>query len=380
MPALSPVTLIGFPFGSTGRSEHIRAVWRALAAAGVAARIFDVGATGSVDDADLLREFGAFRTQTIPPGIRLFHLNGDEVARHLPALLRDHQAGAAPSGHNIVFPAWELPHYPAQWARSLEQCDEVWAASTFAYDSIRAAVKVPVLHMPNACEPHVGALLGRAHFGVPQDRLAILFFFDFWSYPSRKNPRAVIETFRRLLAMRADANVQLVLKLNHSSHDPAVLAEIGAATAQFGDRVSVIDATLTNNEAKNLVRCCDVFLSLHRSEGFGRGPAEAMFFGKPVIATGWSGNMEYMNDSNACLVRYSLIPVGPDEYPFAAGQVWADPDIAHATEFLVRLVDEPAYAKAIGERARQHMMENFSDSVLGARYRARFEAIAAAAA
>lgn len=380
MSALPPVTLIGFPFGSTGRSEHIRAVWRALAAAGVAAKIFDLGTVASVQDNGLADEFGTHVTEIIAPGIGLFHLNGDELAKHLPTLLRDQQVGADLSGYNIVFPAWELPHYPAQWARSLEQCNEVWAASGFACESIRAAVKVPVLHIPNACEPHVGAPIGRAHFGIPESRLAILFFFDFWSYPSRKNPRAVIETFRRLLDLRPDANAQLVLKLNHSSHDPAVLAEIGAATARFGDRVTVIDATLTNNETKNLVRCCDVFLSLHRSEGFGRGPAEAMFFGKPVIATGWSGNMEYMNDNNSCPVRYSLIPVGPDEYPFAANQVWADPDIGHAAELLVQLVDDPAYSKALGERARRHMMENFSDRVLGARYRARFEAIAAAAA
>ena len=237
-------------------------------------------------------------------------------------------------------------------------------------------MSAPVLHIPCACEPNAAAMLDRLHFGIPPNRFAILFFFDFWSYPSRKNPGAVIEAFKRLRDARPNADVQLILKLNHSFHDPRVASEIGKAAAQFGDRVTVIDATLTLNEAHNLVRCCDCFLSLHRSEGFGRGPAEAMFFGKPVIATGWSGNMEYMRTDNSFPVRYRLIPVGAGDYPFPQGQVWADPDVEHAAQLLIRLVDDPAYAKAVGERARAHMVANYSDAVLGARYRARFEEIA----
>lgn len=378
---LPPITLVGFPFRTTGRGEHIRAVWRALAAAGVRATIYNLAPRVVAEDTTLLDEFGPVLTDTISPGIRLFHLNGDEIALCAP-LMSKWRTGyltarsTFASGHNIVFPAWELPHYPPPWARELERFDEIWAASPFIYDSIRPAVNTMVLHIPCASEPHVSALLERSHFGIPPGRLAVLFFFDFWSYPSRKNPYAVIETFRRFRNARPDAEVQLILKLNHSSHDPAVAAELGKATEQFGDRVTVIDATLSTNDARNLVRCCDCFLSLHRSEGFGRGPAEAMFFGKPVIATGWSGNMEYMDADNSCPVRFDLVPVGADDYPFPQDQVWADPDVDHAAQLLIRLVDDPAHAKAIGERARAHMHASYSDAVLGARYRARFEQIA----
>jgi glycosyltransferase involved in cell wall biosynthesis len=378
MPSLPPVTLIGHPFGSTGRAEHIRAVARALAAAGVTAKILDMASPTMTDDRGLRAEFGARLTGTLPGGIRLFHLNGAEITPPLFPLLHDAHGDFAAT-HNIVFPAWELPRYPAEWGRNLDRFDEVWTATRFADDAIRPAVNVPVLLIPNACEPHVGRPLRRAHFGVPERRFAILFYFDFWSYPARKNPRAVVETFARALRARPAADIQLVLKLNHSSDDPQAAAQLRAAVAGFGDRVTLIDATLSDEEAKNLVRCCDCFLSLHRSEGFGRGPAEAMFFGKPVIATGWSGNMDYMQPDNAFAVRYALVPVGPDEYPFADGQVWAEPDVAHAADLLVRLVDDPAHAKAVGARARAHMRANFSDALLGARYRARFEAIVAGA-
>ena len=104
-----------------------------------------------------------------------------------------------------------------------------------------------------------------------------------------------------------------------------------------------------------------------------------MFFGRPVVATGWSGNMEYMNADVSFPVGYRLIPVKEDEYPQGAGQVWAEPDIDAAAQTLARLVDDPAYARAVGERARIHMRKSFSDIVLGQRYRTRLEAITARA-
>ena len=376
MPALPPVTLFGYPFGTTGRAQHLRAVWRALATAGIAARIVDMAEAPVRDDPELLAEFGPHLIEEPPDGFRLFHLNGAEIIPEVLPLLRAAEDTFGAS-YNIVFPAWELPHYPAEWGRRLDRFDEVWTATRFADDAIRPAVNAPVRHIPNACEPHVTTPLSRAHFGIPEGRFAVLFYFDFWSYASRKNPAAVVETFARVLAARPAAAMQLVLKLNHSAHDVHATAALRADVARFGDRVTLIDATLRDNEAKNLVRCCDCFLSLHRSEGFGRGPAEAMFFGKPVIATGWSGNMDYMWPGTAFPVRYTLLPVGRGAYPFADGQVWAEPDVAHAAELLAGLIDDPAGAQAVGTRARAHMLANFSDVVLGARYRARFEAIAA---
>jgi glycosyltransferase involved in cell wall biosynthesis len=368
------VTLIGYPFGWTGRAEHVRAVWRALDAAGVKSKLYNTGGQGS--DERLEAEFRSQIVDQLPPGIRIYSLNGDEVPGVLEAL-ETRQSGSLRSGYNIVFPAWELPRYPDVWARELDRFDEVWTASPFADQSIRTAVTIPALHMPNACEPPIRELIERSHFGIPDDRFMVLFFFDLWSYTSRKNPWAAIAAFRRLVAARPFAPVQLVIKLNNSSCDPSVFERIVDETADLGDRVTILDTILTDNEAKNLVRCCDCFLSLHRSEGFGRGPAEAMFFGKSAVATGWSGNMEYMNSRVSFPVAYRLIPVNDGEYPYSANQVWADPDVEHAAHILVRLVDNPAYATAVGERARAHMCMNYSDAAIGKRYRARLEAIVA---
>src|SRR5262245_59282221 len=111
MSALPPVTLIGYPFGTTGRAQHLRAVWRALATAGIAARIVDMAGSLVRDDPELLTEFGPHLTEAPSDGFRLFHLNGQEIAPHVLPLLRAAD-GTFGASYNIVFPAWELPHYP----------------------------------------------------------------------------------------------------------------------------------------------------------------------------------------------------------------------------------------------------------------------------
>jgi|ERR1041385_949430 glycosyltransferase involved in cell wall biosynthesis len=371
---LPDVTLIGFPLRWTGRAEHVRAVWRALDAAGVTASLYNAGGYDP-NDPRTDTEFLSRVTEHIPPGIRIYSLNGDEVAGVIEAI-EAHEPGSFEAGYNIVFPAWELPRYPQEWARQLDRFDEVWTASPFADASIRPAVTIPVFQLPNACEPHISESYGRSHFGIPDGRFVVLFFFDVSSYGTRKNPLAVVEAFRRFLAVRPFASVQLVIKLNNAPRDRGIVDAIRSQTATLGDRVTIIDATMTTNEVRNLVRRCDCFVSLHRSEGFGRGPAEAMFFGKPAVATGWSGNMEYMNADVSCPVDYSLVPVKSGEYPHGDGQIWADADVGHAAQILVRLIDDPAYARALGERARAHMQSSYSDAAIGRRYRARLEAIA----
>ncbi len=365
--------MIGDPFGSTGRSEHVRALWRALTAAEMTAKLYDISDLKSFDDDGLEVEFRPHVLDRLSQPIRIFSLNGDQVTAALQKM-ETRQSGIFAAGYNVVFPAWELPRYPQVWARELDRFDEVWTASLFADQCIRPAVNVPVCQIPNACEPHIKELLERSQFGIPTGDFMVLLFFDLWSYASRKNPWAGIEAFRRLARARP-SRARLVIKLNHSAHDPSVLEKITRETADLRDRVTIIDATLTDNEIKNLIRCCDCLLSLHRSEGFGRGPAEAMFFGKPAVATGWSGNMEYMNSGVSFPVAYQLIPVTEGEFPHGGNQVWADPNVEHAAQILTRLVDDPALGAAVGNRAREHMRRNFSDAVLGQRYRARLGAI-----
>jgi hypothetical protein len=166
------------------------------------------------------------------------------------------------------------------WARELDRFDEVWAPTSFVAEALRDAVSVPVFSLRNACEPHVPTLLDKPYFGIPPDSFAILFFFDLHSFTTRKNPWSAIEAFRRLIAARPASNVHLVLKLNSSAFDPQVVVEIRERISQFRNRVTVIDAKFTNSEIKNLVRCCDCFLSI----GVGLGPQIGIQKGPPCFA------------------------------------------------------------------------------------------------
>jgi glycosyltransferase involved in cell wall biosynthesis len=363
------VLLVGHPFLPTGRGEDIRAAFHALRAAGVACHVLDIYKLFPHGSWTAIVPHLAPR---ITDGINIFYINSDEVEQALAHL------GAVPTfpGYNIIVPAWELSRYPAISARQLERFHEVWALSGFTRDSLAGRVSVPVHHLSFASEVRVTSFLGRTFFAIPERTYAFLFLFDFTSYIGRKNPFAGVNAFDRLLRSRPTADVHFVIKLSGSQQRPEDYARFQEAIAPYADRVTVIDRILSDNEMKNLIRCCDCFLSLHRSEGLGRGLAEAMFLGKPVIATGYSGNMEFMTADNSLLVDYRLIPVEPGAYPHWEGQVWADADIEQAAGHMIRLVDDPASGRILGAQASRHLRQYFSYRAAGLRYRARLEAIA----
>jgi len=369
----SAPTLVGHPYGSIGRSEDVRETHRALLKVGRRSTIYDLYRHEPPTQA-LSDEFGLAATEELLPGVRIFFLNGDEVdsaCRTVEA--RD--PGSFRRGYNIIFPTWELPNYPAVWARALERFDEVWAPSQFIYDCISRAVAVPVHHMPWACEPRVARDLGRRYFRIPEDRFTVLFFWDASSYAARKNPGAVIDVFRRAAERRPLARVQLVLKVNNPGRDADALRRLKDELDGIHDRVTFIERPMTNDEIRNLVRASDCFISLHRSEGFGRGLAEAMYFGIPVIGTAWSGNLDFMTPETSLLIDYDLVPVREGEYPHWSGQHWAEARRDQALDQLVRLIDDPRAGIAIGQAAGIHMRKRLSHRPQGIRYLERIEEI-----
>jgi glycosyltransferase involved in cell wall biosynthesis len=363
-----PTVLVGHPFAPIGMGEHLRATFRALRAARVSVRILDV--YGFTDpDPDLAAELSPFLTENVGGGNRVFCVNGDEVEAVL-----DRLGKRAGGGRRIIYPAWELANYPAVWARQLERFEEVWAASHFTYGSLARSVSIPTHHLPLATQPQLRRPLGRRAFGIPEACYVFLFFFDLTSFIERKNPFAALEAFRRVLHGCPGRDIRFVLKLN-SSHtrleDRQYFLDF---IHPFRDRVILLDRTMTDAEVKSLHLCCDAFVSLHRSEGYGFGLAEAMFFGRPVVATGYSGNLDFMNADTAFLLDYQLVPVPETAYPHAAGQVWAEPDVEQAADIMIRLVNDPAKGRAVGEAASRRIRTHFSYRAAGLRYAAQLAA------
>jgi glycosyltransferase involved in cell wall biosynthesis len=366
------VCLIGHPFTPIGMGEHVRRAFRAFRSVGVRPGLIDLYGL-SEPDPEAREEFVPYLS-TCRGTMNVFCINGDEVKQALSAL---EGKGALATAYNVVYPMWELSRYPQQWARQLQRFDEVWAPSEFVKLAIESAVRHTTPHMPLSCEFPMYQFLNRRWFGIPEDSYAFLFFFDLRSYVERKNPEGVISAYRKLVAARPFAKTTLVLKVNGEEQDPGKLAALQESIDDLRDRLVLINRTLTNSEAKNLVRCCDSFVSLHRSEGFGLGLAEAMFLGKPVIGTAYSGNMDFMSSVTALLVDYALVRVPAGAYPHWQDQVWAEPDVDQATRHMMKLIDQPALGTEIGKRASLHIRVNFSHRATGVRYVRRLAEIQA---
>jgi len=363
------INLVGHPFGALGMGEHVRKSAHAFAAAGVP---FVLVNTFNQDGPhrDKFQEF-PFQPDTArsnPYPVSLFHLNADEMAlasAHLGAGFFEHR-------YNIGYPAWELSKFPDAWLPALDFFDEIWAPSRFIQQAIADKFAGPVLHMPLAVEFVAADALPRRHFGLPEDKFLFLFYFDFTSYVARKNPYGALEAFRRAFnGTRRD--VALVIKLNGGAQRPEDYRRFFDALGRRDESIILIDRVLSDLEVRSLVCDSDCFVSLHRSEGFGRGIAEAMYYGRPVIATGYSGNTDYLHADNGCVVDYTLVPVKPGEYPHCEGQVWADPDIDQAAYYMRTLVDQPSRAQALAAQAAKFIRDHHSFAAVGGRYRRRLE-------
>jgi glycosyltransferase involved in cell wall biosynthesis len=213
----------------------------------------------------------------------------------------------------------------------------------------------------------------RSDFKLPHDKLLALVMYDFHSYQYRKNPEAAIAAFRQATVGRDDA--VLVVKTINAHHHPDAATELRAHLADMPGTV-VIDEFLTRQQVWDLQSLCDMLVSLHRAEGFGLAPAEMMSLGKPVVATGWSANMDFMTAENSMPVRYALEPLKHDIGPYRAGPVWAEADVEHAASCIRRLLDDPALRERMGRQAAVDIARQLSPQAVGERVRARLQAVA----
>jgi hypothetical protein len=363
----STVTLIGHPFATVGVGEQLRSHIAACRAVHLPHSVVDIFRYAARTDPDHLALIGSNEVEVPPTGIRIFHVNGDEVETVQSAFSA--RQGNFAEGYNIIVPAWELPRYPAVWAEQLRKFDEVWALSHFIADAL-AAADIPSVHIGQAVEMPLGPMLPRKYFGIRESAFALLHFFDQTSYATRKNPDGVLDMFEALRRCHPFADIQLVLKVKKGDTDGEDWLQ--PIRERLPEAVCLAQP-LSACETRSLINCCDCFVSLHRSEGFGRGTGEAMFLGRLALATAWSGNLDYMTEENSLLVRCRLVPVGPDEYPSGEGQVWAEPDIGHAIKLLEGVIADTERARGIAARGRRDIRLGHGYRAVGGRILARVQ-------
>jgi glycosyltransferase involved in cell wall biosynthesis len=275
---------------------------------------------------------------------------------------------ALPRGRRIVgYWNWELPEVPPEWRGGARFVHEIWVPTPFTAAAMEALLpgRVRVVPFPLAVAPPRPAALGRGAFGLPADAVVVLVSINLASSFERKNPLAAVAAFRAAFGARRDRF--LLLKVANPDHFPADFARLADAVAAMPN-IRIDTQSYPAAAAHALTAAADIVLSLHRSEGFGLVLAEAMLLGKPVIATGWSGNMAFMDDQSAALVAYRL--VAPDDpRQVYHGADWAEPDLDGAVAQLRRLAGDAAERAALGARGRAHALERLGAGPLAAAVR-----------
>ena len=364
-----PITLVGHPYAPIGMGEQLRSHIRACTAVRLHHRVVDIFRYAKRIDPAHARLIDPLERTAVPGGIRIFHINGDEVE---PAIAEFEARGNVfAEGCNIIVPAWELPAYPRAWAKELARFDEVWALSNFIAESLAVAgIRSHVIGQAVEFEP--GVCLPRRYFGIRESAFVLLHFFDLSSYAQRKNPDAVLALFERIRRDDPFRDVQLVLKVKDRDRD----ARQWAAALRPDDQIKVISAPLDSLGVKSLINAGDCFVSLHRSEGFGRGLGEAMALGRLAMGTGWSGNVDFMTPANALLVDHELVKLQRDEYPHWEGQSWAEPDLEHALRLLRPVLNDTARGRAMAERGQSEVLRSHGNRAVGLRILVRLQGIA----
>jgi glycosyltransferase involved in cell wall biosynthesis len=300
-------------------------------------------------------------------GFEIVAVNADELPSFVERLGEDYFEGP-----RIGIWGWETNSIPPRWQRAFSLVQEVWVYSRFMAQNIGAVAPVPVLALPppvqrpaKAAEP--------LRLGVPKGFL-FLFVFDYLSTVQRKNPVGLVEAFQRAFA--PGEGPQLLIKTINGPLRPLSEEEVLWA-ADGREDIHVIDRSLSGEELDGLMAACDCYVSLHRAEGFGLTLAEAMAIGKPAIATGYSGNVDFMNGENSYLVDYTIGRVGPECEIYPPEGEWADPSVEHAAALMREVYSDREGAARRGAQAAQDIARSLSPEATGAAMRARLQQLAA---
>jgi glycosyltransferase involved in cell wall biosynthesis len=346
-----PLGIAGLFSTASGLGEGARLAYAALEAAGRTPAAYDLsGAFGQSEMA--APSSRALRTGT--GGSLIVHHNGPFIPHALWALGR----AQVRTRRIIGYWAWELPKLPDDWNGAFPFVHEIWVPSTFTRDAVAAATTKPVHVVPHPLPDVRHTPNMRVTLGLPLNALIVLNVFHLGSAFSRKNPIAAVKAFRRAFGDAKDR--VLAIKLVDNGTAPWARRELDEAVAGACN-IRIIDRMLSQPDMTGLMAASDIVISLHRSEGFGLVPADAMRLGKPVIATGWSGNLEFMSKNNSALVSYRLVPVNDSDPSFDdGGQSWAEADVDDAAEWLRRLAASAELRRNMGAAAQADVTRKLS--------------------
>jgi hypothetical protein len=369
------VNLYGYAKGELGIGEDVRLAAAALRTQRIPFSIIDVEPGKEISQED--HSVQEWISQKPTYAINLFCIAGVMQAR----LTCERGTCLFGDRYNIGLSPWELPHWPASCEHTYGAVDEIWGISNYTAKAFYSS-PLPVRAMTLPVQVGEVEAIGRGEFGLPEKPYLFVFSFDIHSSVARKNPEGVIRAFQKAFPQEQRDEVGLVIKVNVAGpgiqrlnklerlhyfiHRQRVWNQV-KKIASGDPRIHIIEENMRRPRVMALYKACDCFVSLHRAEGFGRGIAEAILLGKQVIATGYSGNMDFCKESRVALVRYKMRPLKRGEYYWGDGQVWAEPDVDHAAELMREIRTNPRDISDPGH--------DFSPEAVGRMYAERLEEI-----
>jgi glycosyltransferase involved in cell wall biosynthesis len=362
LPKKKGVLLVGYPRGEFGIGSLLRLPALAFKEAEIPFGVFDFNPSSQASQND--NRLDEWLTHLPEYSVNIFCIGADQ----LPLLKKILGKQFFQGHYNILYGAWELSRLPEQLTGCLQGINEIWAMSSFMGQMFRRSTSLPVHDLQLPIVTYQSESICPSQLQIPKNNFVFLFMFDFDSHVARKNPEAVIEAFKLAFPGLSSIPVTLVIKsINGERHEK----ERNRLKNKIGcdSRILQIHEVLPHSINTALMKCCDCYVSLHRSEGFGLTMAEAMLLGKPVITTGYSGNMDFTTTATALLVDYELVPVQPGDYPFSHGEMWAEPNVQQACDYMRDLVKDSTFAKSLAQKGQELIRTSFSTTTMGDRYK-----------
>jgi len=346
------VNLYAFLSAASSMGSVARSCAAALAASGVPCHSIDIPDWKYGDEGRKLPSFAPYR-------VNLIQQNADM----LPRFARCYGAGLLNGCYNIACWLWELPSFRGDWRGFFDYADEIWTPSEFCRQSLGQATRLPVVRVPLVVDGLEKKIVyPREHFGFPAGVFVFGYIFDIASYLDRKNPLCLIEAFRREFGDSPE--VLLCLKYTSASFDKRNLRLLQDAVAG-APNIRAFGGAMDENEIVSFENALDCVVSPHRSEGFGLTLAEAMYLGKPAIATRYSGNLDFMHPRNSYLIDCTLTPIERDTGPYRAGSLWADPSVLHLRRLLREVLEDRAGRERKARQAAADIRAQYSAAAVG---------------
>lgn len=343
------VNFYGFISLEAGLGEAARNNIEALKKKDVKVNVFDATSTAKI-------------TELNSSSINIVQINPDNLSN----FFLTHGANLLKGKYNIAYWAWETDEFPEEYKIYFDYFNEIWTPSSYCQNVISKKSPIPVLNVPHAVpigQINDNTALRHKVFGERKNTFIYSFFFDYKSQIVRKNVVGLIESFR--LAFGQNNNdITLLLKTYPSKHHIKDKELIESLIANDSS-IILFEESLERTELNDLLNITNCYVSLHHAEGFGLTMAEAMGYGKPVIATGYSGNTEYMNINNALLVKYETAKLETPVGPFPKGSCWANPSNTDAADLMKYVYENHNQLNSITNVAKDDIRNKFSLNHIG---------------